>query len=354
MTSSQRRTLSAPERSGASATLVGQPDPDVLSPICLTPVSALWAGDNPRLDGESPDHVRALAEVTTALPPVIVHRATMRIIDGQHRWQAAKLLGQEEIETRFFDGSAQDAFVLGVRANIRHGLPLPVRDRLAAAERILQSHPHWSDAAVAEASGTAAKTVAGIRRRRTAPGKTPLARVGRDGRVRPISNIEGRRRAGELLTLHPDESLREIAGRAGISPGTVRDVRERLRRGEDVVPERRSSRRPSLVLEPAPHPDPRRPQLDLSLHIQKLHRDPAIRLTDEGRRLLRLLEVGMMAQSHLDGLLAAVPAHRLLPVADVAWQCSQVWRDISLRLEQRSQLQTDESTSTAEDSRGTG
>jgi hypothetical protein len=35
------------------------------------------------------------------LPPILVHRATNRIIDGMHRLEAAKLRGDETISVRF-------------------------------------------------------------------------------------------------------------------------------------------------------------------------------------------------------------------------------------------------------------
>lgn len=95
----------------------------------------------------------------------------MRIIDGAHRVRAAQLRGRSHIEARFFDGSAADAFVLAVESNISHGLALTLAERSAAAERILASHPHWSDRAIASSTGLSAHTVASLRR--TAPDAQP-------------------------------------------------------------------------------------------------------------------------------------------------------------------------------------
>src|SRR5262249_49349833 len=64
-------------------------------------VSVLRAGETPRLAGEDPEHVRALAECEEELPPILVDRSTMRVIDGAHRLQAARLRGAELIEVRF-------------------------------------------------------------------------------------------------------------------------------------------------------------------------------------------------------------------------------------------------------------
>ena len=183
------------------------------------------------------DHVRLLVQLKEKLPPILVHRQTMRVIDGMHRLRAAVLRGEQSIEATFYDGDDAAAFMMAVRANVQHGLPLSLPDRKAAAARIVRSSPHLSDRAIAEVSGLSAKTVGAIRW--DSAGQAHVRqRIGRDGRVRPLSTADGRRLAGELITLNPASSSREIARMAGISPSTVRDVRERLSRGEDPIPTR--------------------------------------------------------------------------------------------------------------------
>ncbi|MDT3396833.1 streptomycin biosynthesis protein [Streptomyces sp. B1866] len=243
----------------------------------------------------------------------------MRVIDGMHRVRAALLRGRRDIEAEFFDGDEREAFVLAVEANTAHGLPLSLADRTAAAERIIRSHPYWSDRAIASATGLTAKTVAAVRRRSS--GKVPQSnvRVGRDGRLRPLNVADGRRRAGELLVRHPDAPLRQIAKSAGVSLGTVADVRQRLRRGEDPVPakqraaELRTAERQTVGpvvgqaaaagLGPWPlGPDGRPadpgpaaredPPRDSELtRLQSLRRDPSLRFTEGGRALLRWLDI---------------------------------------------------------------
>jgi ParB-like nuclease domain len=161
----------------------------------LVDVGLLLAADSPRLEGESLAHACMLAGLGAALPPIVVHRDTMRVIDGMHRLRAAVLRGDANIEARFFDGTAEAAFIAGVEANIAHGLPLSVADREAAAGRILGSHPKWSDRAVVASAGLDARTVGAIRR---ATEDLPQLdrRVGRDGRVRPLDVAAGRRRPG--------------------------------------------------------------------------------------------------------------------------------------------------------------
>src|SRR3954471_3912118 len=78
----------------------------------------LHPSESLRMGGVNEEHVLALVESAADLPPILVHRATMRVIDGLHRIRAARLRGDDAIEVRYFDGSEDDAFVLGVRENI--------------------------------------------------------------------------------------------------------------------------------------------------------------------------------------------------------------------------------------------
>jgi len=65
------------------------------------PIARILAADSPRRAGENPEHAQSLAEVNAELPPIVVHRATLRVIDGMHRLRAARLRGQEEIAVHF-------------------------------------------------------------------------------------------------------------------------------------------------------------------------------------------------------------------------------------------------------------
>jgi AraC-like DNA-binding protein len=199
-------------------------------------VADLRPGATPRISGEDEAHARLLAVAPGPLPPILVHRPTMTVIDGMHRLIAATLRGDEEIAAVFFEGSLEDAFVEGVRSNVAHGKPLTLQDREAAAKRILATHHHWSDRAIAEVCAMSPKTVARIRRAILRDG--PPARVGRDGRIRPVDGSSARLHAAEIIRSQPDASIREVARIAGTSSGTVRDVRRRLTEGRHPLPDR--------------------------------------------------------------------------------------------------------------------
>ncbi|GAA2454878.1 hypothetical protein GCM10010191_87350 [Actinomadura vinacea] len=352
-------------------------------------IGSLAAGGSPRLAGEDPAHVETLAGTQAELPPIIVHRQTMRVIDGMHRVRAAVLLGRRKIAVRFFDGPEEDAFVLGVKSNIAHGLPLSLADRKHAAERVISSHPRWSDRMIAAVTGISAKTVAEIRRNAGGDAEGLPGRIGRDGRVRPADVIEGRWLARELITKDPGLSLRQVARAAGISPETVRDVKKRLLRGEDPLPRGRPDvlpqRRPAESPQPRPagitglnpagrnpagrgraggsHAGggpadrdaagrnigvrPRRAGLAGSpaagtragsapppaVAVERLRADPALRFNENGRDLIRLLNLHVVRTEDWSGIIDSVPAHCRETVAQLARDCARKWLELASLIE---------------------
>ncbi|MFE3073980.1 ParB/RepB/Spo0J family partition protein [Streptomyces sp. NPDC059247] len=136
------------------------------STILTVPVASLLPADSPRLLGLDEGHARALAESGTEFEPILVHRDTGRVVDGMHRLRAAVLRGEHRITVRHVDGASSDLFIQSVRANTGHGLPLTPGDRRAAVLRILTTHPHWSDRAIAAVTGVSPKTVGVVRGKR--------------------------------------------------------------------------------------------------------------------------------------------------------------------------------------------
>lgn len=304
------------------------------APDVWVPIDSLAITFPLRLDGENVAHTRILAELGEDLPPIIVRRCDMQVIDGMHRVRAAILRGQERIRARFFEGDEQEAFLLAVRVNITHGLPLTLADRAAAAKRLIRLNPWWSDRAIASFTGLSPKTVGAIRRRSSEEIPRLNARVGRDGRFRPVEPSEGRQLAQELISANPDASLREVAHAAGISLGTAHSVKKRLNCGDGpVLPGQR-------VTEEGKPPEQaarnhRAPDIDAAAVVQNMRRDPCLRLTETGRMLLRLLDVHTIGQEDWERLFNNVPEHWTESLANVAKECSQAWREFSDRLTQR-------------------
>jgi ParB-like chromosome segregation protein Spo0J len=305
-------------------------------PVERVDVNHILPGDWPRIMGADAAHLRRLTESDTEFDPIIACRRTMRVIDGMHRWKAAKRLGREYIDVRFFDGSAEEAFVLAVQLNLGHGLPLTHADRAAAARRIIASNPAWSDRLIASIAGLSARTVGSLK---SESGPEPVVRIGRDGRCRPLDAAAGRLAASRVLSHRPDASLREIAREAGVSVATARNVRQRVQAGEDPLPPLQRARNSVAAVvgdgEPDTGPGTRRPwrsPLDNEVHsaevaeiLQHLVRDPSLRFTDSGRRLLRWLLTVTSTLPTWEELAPTVPPHSTYMVADLARRCAAEW-----------------------------
>lgn len=307
---------------------------DRIGPPTMVALSSLVPADSPRLEGVNAGHAEALAEMAGELPPVLVHRQTMKVIDGMHRLLAARMRGQDKISAQFFDGAEEDAFLLAVSANIKHGLPLSLADRRAAAARIMRQRPDASDRWIAEVAGVAAKTVAAIRKDADQPAARPARRIGKDGRVRPLTAAEGRRIAGKILRSNPGASLRQIARDAGISVGTARDVRERVRQGIDpVIPKQRTAAGGEL----SPIKLRRvKQEADLPTILRRLRQDPAIRYSESGRRVLSWLSPPrLMRQSDWDRIIDLIPPHCTFDVIHLAHSCALAWCTFAEELERR-------------------
>ncbi|OAL12978.1 streptomycin biosynthesis protein [Streptomyces noursei] len=306
-----------------------------LSDVVMVPIDSLQDSDSPRSAGEDAEHIRTLAESGAVLPPIVVMSSTMKVIDGMHRLRATELRGATEIAVRYFQGEEEEAFVLAVKCNIAHGLPLSLDDRKAAAVRILHTHPLWSDRAIGRATGLSAKTVGTLRSCSTEGLPQSNVRIGRDGRSRPLDPTEGRRLAGRLIQENPTAPLRQIAAQAGVSLGTASDVRRRLRRGESPLPGRDRERggpaggeQPPARADRAEESRPSR-----ALLLRHLSRDPSIRLTEDGRVLLRWLNVVAVRSQDWARLLGNVPPHRIEVIAELARGCAEIWQQVAEQLE---------------------
>lgn len=340
-----------PPRDRGPATSAG----DVKSTAVPVPVLSVHPADSPRLNGEDKAHVARLAETETPLPPILVDRRTMRVIDGMHRLMAASLQGRETVNVIFFDGNEADVFLRAVQENIAHGLPLSRADRRAAAERIIASHPHLSDRAIGHSVGLAAKTVADSRRKSGEEIPQSTARVGRDGKVRPRDGGAGRRRAAELLTQQPDASLRDVARAAGIAPATVLDVRKRLERGQSPVPGKPAANTANTAGNGASASGAEADTDGASVHairsssgatappdpattVEKLLHDPSLHNNERGKTMLRLLHVNAACAEQLPDAAATVPPHCVGIVMHLARQYATMWQQFARELDGRARI----------------
>jgi len=256
------------------------------------------------------------------MPPIIVFQPTMQVIDGMHRLTAAQRRQQDTIAVRFFDGTAEEAFVLAVAANIAHGLPLTPKDRKAAAARILQMFPDWSDRRIASTSGLSHHTVAVIRRD---PSTGQIAqinkRLGRDGKTRALPARDARNVAPTPKGAEDKPLRRELGVTTEDSVGTLHDARPRLEQriepsipsaGRGTVPNSRTARGYTAV--------------------KRLSSNPAVWFTQDGKALVQLLSRSLQLANEAPSLTSNAPEHSFDTIADAASAISESWSHLAQEL----------------------
>ena len=293
-------------------------------------------------------HVEVLRELAGDWPPILVWGDENRIVDGHHRVAAARALGMPSIEAEWFDGTAHEAYLEGIRRNGRYGLPLSLRDRVRAAHRVLEQQPRWSDRRIAALCGLSSSTVARVRQESgfgADQTEERPSRLGMDGRLRPSLPGDARRRVLSALQEHPDGSLRSIAAIAEVSPETVRNVRRRLRdnpQDPDPTDNRLTSKAPAdrcenaglatvigpVTIEQMPGVAPRSWEVDTALSSC----DSAERLVD-----------WLLSGSHVyewPEFVMHVPLGRIYEIADEARRRSQAWINFANVVEARANVRS--------------
>jgi len=322
-----------------------------LLPVENVPLAAIRNSYTPRKNKANQNHIQVLAQSQLPLPPIVIHRGSMRVIDGVHRLRATELRGHSTIAARLFEGNDAEAFALAVHLNVTHGLPLTLSERKAAAQRVLTSYPHWSDRSIGLIAGVSNKTVGKLRGCATEEISQLNPRLGRDGKVRPVSPANGRRRAAEFLSVNPRASLREIARKAGVSVTTARDVRQRIDNGESPLPVNLAkklgqSAAPVVSAAGAAAPPPLAnssrgtrlpPEGSGRDLLQRLRNDPSVRSSERGRALLRLLSTVVVAISACNEFTDAVPTHCSGTFAEIARKNARAWQEIAEKFEVNAQ-----------------
>ncbi len=323
--------------------------------IVNLPISDVVPADSPpRTAGVNLNHVHTLAETATALPPIIVHRATMQVVDGWHRLRAAISRGEATIAAVFFDGDPEEAFVLAVKMNAAQGLPLSLADRRSAALRILLSYPDWSDRAIAEIAGISHPTVAAIRRQSTGKSFQSTDRIARNGVLHRTNGQQGRTRAAELFTAEPDASARKVALAAGISVTTAKDVRQQLRAGMQQASSSMPAIDEAATVEPAREPArnvrmPAPKAISGAEMLQRLRKDPSLRFTETGRKLLRWLEIPFGDGVDWNTVVRGLPNHCGRTIAELARERSREWQQLANLLDQHAEIAPSAAEPTAKD-----
>lgn len=287
--------------------------------IDRVPLDQLVLGIQIRCSGTNAEHVRVLRETADLLPPIIVHRETGVVVDGVHRLLAARARGEIDIAAVFFDGDPAEAFVLALRLNSIHGLPLTRRDRRDAVVKLLQSFPDWSDRRLALTAGVSPSTVAAVRRSSAVQIEQPNIRTGLDGRTRPVDRSERRQRVLELLRGNPQMSIRQVARAAGVSVSTVHHAKKHEPASEPVAD-------PAAEWMQAVAPP-------LEADLAQLRQDPAMRASFATRDLLRLIFTVTPTSDQIQQLTETLPVHQRPRLARILLSMAQTWSDLAHRLD---------------------
>ena len=104
---------------------------------------------NPRLHGVDQEIVEFYASIfkDVVWPPILVDRATHKLLDGWHRMEAAKRAGVYEVPVQWVDAQEDDLFALAVKANLGHGVHLKKEERYKAIARLQREA--WSNERIA-------------------------------------------------------------------------------------------------------------------------------------------------------------------------------------------------------------
>lgn len=287
------------------------------------PVKNLRPGPRVRKAAFNRDHVDALSRSVKDWPPIVVRRADHTIVDGHHRYMAARQLGLCHMDCVYFEGTPELAFLEALKRNLHHGLPLSLKERESAGCRVLEVHGEWSDRRVAEACGLAPGTVARLRNTVVRPDGEDAhstGRFGRDGRSYPANPGASRERIVRVLRAQPEMSLRAVARATGTSQATVRAAKARLAevRTEEGTP---TSSPPPSIDAPGRYSSAGRMS------------DAAVLSTDEGRKFSDWFGRTHVSEEDWRELIECIPISRVYEVADEARRRGDIWLRIASALD---------------------
>ena len=283
------------------------------------PVDSLKLGTALRIGAEKPAHVALLAELGGAWPPILI-TANRTIIDGRHRYLAARELRLSHIACEIFEGTDEEAFLEALRRNITHGLPLNLRERKRAATTLLRRHPDWSDRRIAQICALSHHSVGGLRSNiSTDEGEMVTMRRGRDDRLRPTKPSEARQHIAAALQESPQASLREIARLTGSSAETVRSVKGSIDSSKTLTPARFGVSKAQLTCPNDSHP------------VLRPTIDAAVASAVGGKEFALWFEQTAQTAKWIN-FVDAVPLSRIYEIADAARGCSRDWSDFAAAL----------------------
>jgi ParB-like chromosome segregation protein Spo0J len=296
-------------------------------------ICKLRTGYSPRHGVLNEDHIVRLVATPEAWPPLVVQRSTMRVVDGNHRLAAARRLGLVSLPVTFLDAGDDDAVVEAIRLNAHHGLPLTLAERRDAARELLRLHPFWSDRSIAKAAGLSAGTVSQLRSAILLQGSAGKGWEKTKDGMKPArrTGLDGRSRPVDPL-LTRSLVAQEVEADWSASLRTIA-----ARTG--VSPETVRSVRRSLISASGEHEtcsDSVPTEVDPSTaHLPPLRTDPAFLSTEEGKQFLKWFFSRDIDLAEARKLADTVPLGRVYDVIDEAQARAAAWSSFACYLRER-------------------
>ncbi len=181
-------------------------------------------GLNQETIDEYADAMKAGAE----FPPLLAFhdKSAYWIVDGFHRYHAAKHVGLKALAVEVREGTQREALLCSLGQNQAHGLKRTNDDKRKAVTAMLRDEEWrtWSDARIAEHTGVDQKTVGKWREALEATGEIPQLneRKSADGKTRNVSKV---RAANKARTAKPAPRIVSAEAQEA-PPEDVPDVEE--------------------------------------------------------------------------------------------------------------------------------
>jgi hypothetical protein len=141
------------------------------------------------------------------------------LVDGWHRYLAAKQVGIGEFAVNVHAGTQADAIKFAISANAAHGLPRTNKDKRCAVERAVRMFPDNSDRKIAEFAKVSQPFVGEIRRQLKGVISCE-SRIGLDGKTRKCSIRRPSKKSEQLAQV--DGELEAAAHDSEISADEIR------------------------------------------------------------------------------------------------------------------------------------
>lgn len=177
------------------------------------------------------DLVEAYRVNPDSIPPIEVWEVksgALVVVDGYHRWGAAKIAGLRTVRVTIVGkGDHDDARAYALGANAGHGLKRTNADKRRAV-RLALEHPYsadWSHADIAERCHVSTDLVRAVRDETGAP---PASKAGRAAAAA---------KAAEVAKANPTASTREIAKAAGVSRKAATNAKRGVAPGSETTQE---------------------------------------------------------------------------------------------------------------------